>query len=184
LAEHPFRELTAETVMARTGLSRQAFYAYFQDRYDLATRLLEGIGALLFAVDRAWLEGAEETRDEARASLSEALKRGSEAFLYYGPVLKAISDAASQDTRVEEVYRFGLIENFVNSVAKRIERDVQTGMSPADLDPDETAKALVLLTERYLLDAFGRPQSKPSEAQIATVASTLERAWINTLYGS
>jgi len=49
--------MTVEGVMARTGLSRPAFYAYFRDRYDVVTRLLEGIGGLLFAVDRRWLVG-------------------------------------------------------------------------------------------------------------------------------
>lgn len=170
--------------MARTGLSRQAFYAYFQDRYDLATRLLEGVGALLFAVDRVWLEGTGESRKAARESLREALRRGSETFSLYGPVLRAVSDAASHDTRVEEMYRFGLIENFVRAVEKRIARDVAAGISPADTDPTETARALVMLTERYLLDAFGRPQEKPSEELTAIVFSTLEKIWSQTLYAS
>lgn len=182
LGEHPFRELTAEAVMARTGLSRPAFYAYFRDRYDLVTHLLEGIGALLFAVDRVWLEGKDESLEEARKSLGDALRRGSETFLQYGPVLRAIADAASYDGRVEQVYRFGLIDNFIQAVAARVSRDVEAGISPADLDPAETARALVLLTERYLLDAFGRPQTRPTGAQIATVVSTLERVWIRTLY--
>ena len=55
LETRPFREMTVEGVMARTGLSRPAFYAYFRDRYEVVTRLLEGIGGLLFALD--WLLG-------------------------------------------------------------------------------------------------------------------------------
>lgn len=170
--------------MARTGLSRPAFYAYFQDRYDLVTHLLEGIGALLFAVDRAWLEGKDESRDEASRSLGDALRRGTETFLLYGPVLRAISDAASYDVRVEEVYRFGLIANFIGAVGARIERDVETGILPANVDPDETARALVLLTERYLLDAFGDPSNRPSTERVTAVVSTLERVWLQTLYES
>jgi len=183
LGEHSFRDLTAEAVMARTGLSRPAFYAYFRDRYDLVTHLLEGIGALLFAVDRAWLEGKSESREEASMNLGEALRRGSETFLLYGPVLRAIADAASHDTRVEQAYRFGLIENFIQAVTARIACDVEAGVSSANIDPEETARALVLLTERYLLDVFGRPKARPSETQIATIVSTLERVWNQTLYG-
>src|SRR5215210_4938812 len=63
LEEHPFREMTVEEVMIRTGLSRPAFYAYFQDRYDLVTRLLEGIGGLLFALDWRWLSGTSDGGD-------------------------------------------------------------------------------------------------------------------------
>lgn len=169
--------------MTRTGLSRTAFYAYFRDRYDLVTRLLEGIGALLFAVDRYWLEGGEEAAAPASESLGEALRRGAETFVEYGPVLRAIADAASHDSRVEQVYRYGLIENLIQAVADRVSRDVEAGISSGEIDPEETARALVLMTERYLLDAFGRPQAKPSEERIAIVVGTLERVWELTLYG-
>ncbi len=174
--------MTVEGVMGRTGLSRPAFYAYFQDRYELVTRLLEGIGGLLFAVDRRWLAGGGG-REEAVGALIFALWRGSETFVRYGPVLRAIAEAASQDSRVEEVYRFGLLERLVGAVAARISRDVKAGISPEDLDPEETARALVLMTERYLLDAFGQPSGRPSPERVAAVVGALETVWVRTLYG-
>ena len=167
--------------MARTGLSRPAFYAYFHDRYELVTRLLEGIGGLLFAVDRRWLVGDPASgREESAAVLREALRGGSETFERYGPVLRAISDAASYDARVEELYRFGLIERLTDSVTARVARDVEAGISPAGLVPEETARALVLMTERYLVDAYGRP---PGRRRGDAVVRTLEAVWVSTLYG-
>src|SRR5918993_1576532 len=75
LEERPFREMTVEGVMARTGLSRPAFYAYFRDRYDVVTRLLEGIGGLLFAVDWRWFSGdASGGREVASEVLVDALR--------------------------------------------------------------------------------------------------------------
>ena len=168
--------------MVRTGLSRPAFYAYFRDRYDLVTRLLEGVGGLLFALDWRWLSGGEDG-SEAREVLGDALRAGSQAFVEYGPVLRAIADAAGYDARVEEVYRYGLIERLVNAVADRISRDVEAGISPSDLDPSETARALVLMTERYLLDTFGRPERCPSHEETGAVIGTLEGIWVRTLYG-
>jgi TetR/AcrR family transcriptional regulator, ethionamide resistance regulator len=182
LEEHPFREMTVEGVMIRTGLSRPAFYAYFRDRYDLVTRLLEGVGGLLFALDWRWLSGAADG-DQAREILVDALRAGSQTFVEYGPVLRAIADAAGQDARVEEVYRYGLIERLVVAVAGRISRDVEAGVSPNDLDPEETARALVLMTERYLLDTFGRPERRPSRGESEAVFGTLEEIWVRTLYG-
>src|SRR5918997_1241338 len=140
LSEHPFREMKVEDVMARTGLSRPAFYAYFGDRYELVTRLLEGIGGLLFAVDRRWLVGDPGAgREESVKTLGEALGGGAETFRSYGPVLRAISDASSYDGRVEEVYRFGLLERLVAAVAVRVARDVEAGGSPAGLPHPATA---------------------------------------------
>jgi AcrR family transcriptional regulator len=180
LSEHPFREMKVEEVMARTGLSRPAFYAYFKDRYELVTRLLEGIGGLLFAVDRRWLVGESSVgRGESAAILREALGGGAETFERYGPVLRAISDAASYDERVEEVYRGGLIERLIVAVGARISRDVEAGITPAELDPRETARALVFMTERYLIDAYGTPRTNNTDA----VVRTLQTVWICTLYG-
>jgi TetR/AcrR family transcriptional regulator, ethionamide resistance regulator len=182
LEEHPFREMTVEGVMIRTGLSRPAFYAYFRDRYEVVTRLLEGIGGLLFALDWRWLSGGE-VGEEAREVLVDALRAGSQTFIEYGPVLRAIADAAGYDARVEQVYRYGLIERLVGAVAGRISRDVEAGLSPADLEPEETARALVLMTERYLLDAFGHPERRPSDEESVLVLCTLEGIWVRTLYG-
>ncbi|MEW6638379.1 MAG: helix-turn-helix domain-containing protein, partial [Actinomycetota bacterium] len=184
LEERPFREMTVEAVMERTGLSRPAFYAYFRDRYEVVTRLLEGIGGLIFAADRRWLADEASGVEEARAALRRALSAGLETFVAYGPVLRAISDAASHDARVEEVYRFGLIERLIGAVAARISRDVAAGRSPGDLDPHETARALVLMTERYLLDVFGNPQKRPSQERKEAVIETLEGVWVRMLYGS
>jgi TetR/AcrR family transcriptional regulator, ethionamide resistance regulator len=174
--------MTVEGVMVRTGLSRPAFYAYFKDRYDLVTRLLEGVGSLLFALDWRWLSGGE-VEEEARDVLVDALRAGSRTFVEYGPVLRAIADAAGYDAKVEQVYRYGLIERLVAAVASRISRDVEAGLSPADLEPEQTARALVLMTERYLLDAFGRPEHRPSRRDSAAVFATLEEIWVRTLYG-
>jgi AcrR family transcriptional regulator len=182
LEEHPFREMTVEGVMVRTGLSRPAFYAYFKDRYDLVTRMLEGVGGLLFALDWRWLSGTADGND-AREVLVEALRAGSRTFVEYGPVLRAISDAAGYDARVEKVYRGGLIERLIAAVAARISRDIEAGVSPDCLNPEQTARALVLMTERYLLDAFGRPEVRPSRRETEAVFGTLEAMWVRTLYG-
>jgi AcrR family transcriptional regulator len=182
LEERPFREMTVEGVMVRTGLSRPAFYAYFRDRYDLVTRLLEGFGGLHFALDWRWLSGTAQA-DDAREVLVEALRAGSRTFVEYGPVLRAISDAAGYDARVEEVYRGGLIERLIAAVAVRITRDVQAGVTSDELDPEQTARALVLMSERYLLDAFGRPEKRPSRGETEAILGTLEEVWVRTLYG-
>ena len=56
-------------------------------------------------------------------------------------------------------------------------------MSADQLDPEDTARALVLMTERYLLDAFGRPEGRPSRDKTAAVVGVLEKVWVRTLYG-
>ena len=142
----------------------------------------------MFAVDRRWLVGDPGAgREESAAVLREALGGGAQTFERYGPVLRAISDAASYDERVEEVYKGGLIEHLIVAVEARIFRDVAAGITPAGLDPRELARALVFMTERYLIDAYGDPYGDPygtpSANNTDAVVRTLQKVWISTLYG-
>lgn len=68
-------------------------------------------------------------------------------------------------------------------MADRIERDVGAGLSPDDLAPEETARALVLMTERYLLDVFGKPEERTSREKSGAVVEALVSVWVRTLYG-
>lgn len=72
----------------------------------------------------------------------------------------------------------GLMARFVAGVAEGIRRQVSTGDIAASLDPDETATALLLMNERYLMERLGRlPQQDPP-----TTVATLHAIWTRTLY--
>jgi AcrR family transcriptional regulator len=171
LHERPFREFTVPAVMARTGLKRPAFYVHFRDRHDLALRVVERIGEELLVVANRWFEG--ETTGELRA----ALEGVAAVYVEHGPVLRALADASGSDATVEKAYRT-LVQGFIEATAHRIRAEQATGHI-ADIDPDETARALVWLNESYLRDALGRaPTADP-----AIVVDVIERIWIATLYG-
>lgn len=173
LRERPFREVTVEEIMRRTELKRPAFYAHFRDRNDLTLRIAERIGADLLEMSDRWLNGEEPQRD-----IRTALEGIAAVFAENGAVLRALADAAGSDIQVELVYE-GLVQAFIDAAARRIQDDVVAGRISADIDPRETARALVWLNERYLSRSIGRD----AHADRATIVSTLERIWIATLYG-
>jgi TetR/AcrR family transcriptional regulator, ethionamide resistance regulator len=158
LRERPFRELTVDEVMRRTELSRPSFYVYFRDRHDLVLRVFEHVGSDL-------LELAER-----RPEPSLVLHGLIDAFVEYGPLLRALADAAADDPGVEDAYD-ALVQSFVDATAQHIER------RRSELDAGETAKALVWMTERYLNLSLGREPATPRE----TVASTLSTIWSRVL---
>jgi TetR/AcrR family transcriptional regulator, ethionamide resistance regulator len=169
LAEHPFRDLSVDEVMARTTLSRPSFYVYFRDRNHLLGRLVEGIGGELFEAAKIWLDGDSDVH----ASL------GAVAAVYarHGLVLGAIADAAGHDPDAEATYR-GMIDRFVDATAQRIATDIAAGRIEP-LDPPEAARALVWMSERYLKETLGRLPRTP----VKTVAETLAEIWTRALYG-
>jgi AcrR family transcriptional regulator len=169
LAEHPFRDLSVDEVMARTTMSRPSFYVYFRDRNHLLGRLVEGIGSELFEGANVWLEG--------RGDMRESLGAVAAMYARHGLVLGAIADAAGHDPEAEATYR-GLIERFIEATAKRIAQDVAAGhIEP--LDATEAARALVWMSERYLKETLGRLPRTPLE----TVVETLPEIWTRALYG-
>lgn len=174
LNERPFRELTVDEVMRRTGLKRPAFYVHFRDKHDLALRLVQAIGQELFGIADRWLEG-----DNPQEDLCRALVGLVEVYMKHSHVLRAFAEAASGDERVNSIYR-AFVQEFISAAAQHIREEQATGQIQKDIDIDETARALIWLEERYLSDVFGRmPQADPE-----VVIRVLQNIWISTLYGS
>src|SRR5215210_140296 len=155
LRERPFRELTVDEVMRRTGLSRPSFYVYFKDRHELVLRVVSHLEAELLAVANRWYEslggGAPVLRDALAGIVG--------VYEEHGAVLRALADAATDDPDVEIVYA-ALIQRFVDVTAEHIAHEAAEG-NVAQIDPTEGSKALVWMSERYLYHSFGPERKVP-----------------------
>ena len=171
---HPFRDLTVNSLMASTGLSRSAFYQYFKDLHDLMEALLDMLRDEVFEVARPWFTGVGDTV----ALLNESLA-GVVGFGYQqGPIMRAIDDAAATDKRLEKAW-MQFFDQFDDAVTARIKADQEQGLIP-DFDARPVAIALNRLDAYTLIDAFGQhPRRQPEP-----VREALARIWISTLYGS
>ena len=174
LRERPFRELTVDEVMRRTDLSRPSFYVYFRDRHHLVLRVVEHLGAELFAMSDRWLRGSGNGPDLARAALDGIVG----VYAEHGPVMRALADAAADDPGVEEAYN-DIVQGFIDATARHIEEEIAAGRI-LPLDPGETAKALVWMMERYLNLSFGHEPRTSREA----AADALATIWTRVLYGA
>lgn len=172
LRERPFRELTVDEVMRRTGLSRPSFYVYFKDRHELVLRVVGHLEEELLAVANRWYEsvgGGPSVLREAVAGVVAVYGR-------HSAVLRALADAAADDRDVEAAYG-ALIDRFVTVTAEHIEQEMRAGQVEG-IDAHESAKALVWMVERYLYHSFGSTRRVPP-ARIAEVLATL---WSRALY--
>ena len=175
LRERPFRDLSVDELMSRAGMRRSSFYTYFKDRSELVVRLIARIGGEMLAVADRWLAGPSENEVE---DVREALREVIRIYAEHGPVLAAIAEAAHHDDEVERVFG-GQLENFRAAVATRIRSEKRAGRSTVT-NPEQAARALVLMTERFLAQRLGRePQDRP-----LGVAKVLEQIWIRTIYGA
>jgi AcrR family transcriptional regulator len=172
LRERPFRDLTVDEVMRRTGLSRPSFYVYFRDRHDLVLRLVQHLQTGFLVESKRWFEG--EGPDLAR----QAIRGVVQVYSDHAPVLRALADAAADDPDVELAYA-QLVQTFIDFTAQHIERELESGRVRMQIDPHEVAKALIWMNERYLYLSFGAHPRTPDEK----VVETIECVWIRTLYG-
>jgi AcrR family transcriptional regulator len=172
LRDRPYRELSVETVMADTGLTRTAFYRHFDDVPDLVLRLLEDVGRELYEIAERWLEGsAEDFQSAAREGL-----RGIVAFFVrHGPLVAAVAEGAVTDEGIEAGYH-SFIEAFITLTERGFAGMIERGQT----DPFPTAalaRALNLMNERFLLDQLGRePRGDPAE-----VLATIETVWLRSM---
>ena len=167
LRERPFRELTVDEVMRRTDLSRPSFYVYFRDRHHLVLKVVERLTGESADMADIWYRAQGTGRDVIREATSGVVA----VFERHGAVMEALADAAADDREVELAYRTSQ-DFFIQATAKHIEREIAAGnMLPCDAA--ETARALNLMGETYLTDAFGREPRVSKEV----AAQTLIEIW-------
>ena len=172
LRTRPFRELTVEELMKAAGLPRTVFYRHFADLHEMVLRLLQEVLSELSEFGGMWAASVGQFADRGRANFELVV----DFFARNGPLIRAIADAAAGDEELERIYG-GFIDGFTELAAQALERLVQEGRI-APLDVPQTARALTLLNERYLLDAFGRQPMADRER----VADTLWTIWRRTVF--
>ena len=173
LRERPFRDLTVDEVMRRTDLSRPSFYVYFRDRHHLVLKVVERLTAETSANADVWYTAEGSGREVIREATAGVV----DVFARHGAVLQALADAAADDLDVEAAYR-GSLEYFIEATARHIERETEAGnMLPCNAR--ETARALSIMNQRYLITVLGRNPLVDPEV----VVDTITTIWIRTLYG-
>jgi TetR/AcrR family transcriptional regulator, ethionamide resistance regulator len=169
LRERPYRELTVDTVMAQTGLTRTAFYRHFGDVTDLVLRLFADVGEELYDVAERWAASAGvDYPTPGREGLAGVV----DFYVRHGPLMRAIAEAAATDEEIELAYR-GSTEALIDLTGGTLERMVRDGKLQVP-DARALARAMTLMNNAYLLAEFGRePQGNRDVA-----LTTLETVWL------
>ena len=170
----PFREMTVNSLMASTDLSRSAFYQYFEDIHKMMETLLQMLAEEIFTSSNHWLEGV----GDPVALMNETFEGLTRTCYRHGPFLRAVSDAATTDERFEKDW-LQFLAAFDDAGIARIDADQSQGLIAA-FDAQPVAFGLNRLNAYTFIEAFGqRPRSQPEPVRAA-----LSRIWISTLYGA
>ena len=169
----PYRSLTVNQLMSRAGSSRSAFYRYYEDLPAMMEHLLNEYKDKIMAATTAWLKGEGDPISMLKDSLGNMV----EVSYQYGPILRAVLDAAPMNERLEKAWT-SFAKDFDDAVTHQIEHQQKAGLiKPFDARP--VAMALNRMDSEMVSHHFGR---LPRGNQ-ASVLDAILRVWVATLYG-
>jgi TetR/AcrR family transcriptional regulator, ethionamide resistance regulator len=174
-----YTELSVEQIAARAGISRSAFYFYFQDKRELLLRVVDNVAELFYAhADGWWSARTQADRDlHDPTKLKETLGAVLALWREHAPLLTAIVETGGYDEEVAEFWR-GINHRFVERTREHIEAEQAAGRAN-DLPAGTTAFALVWMTERVWYQHVARSPEVSDDELIEALAGVI---W-NSVYG-
>jgi AcrR family transcriptional regulator len=145
LREEPYDRVTIDGIARRAYVSRTAVYFYFPNKRAVVDRLIQRTFAEMYEAAAPYLEGEGDPRAELYAALAGVI---------------GVVDRDATIMRLA-MWLYGLedqlpaewaphIQRLVVAGAKRIARDQERGLAPADIPARTSALALSAMVERHV----------------------------------
>jgi TetR/AcrR family transcriptional regulator, ethionamide resistance regulator len=161
-------ELSVDRLATEAGISRASFYIYFEDKGHLLRRLAKQVFVdLTEAAQRWWAVADRHDPADVRAAMAAIIA----AYRRHQPVLVALNEMAPYDAAVGDTYR-ELLAEVSEGFRGVIVAGQRAGAIRAQLPPETTANALVLMVERTCQQNL---PSKPAsfDAELADVLTEI-----------
>jgi AcrR family transcriptional regulator len=175
LAERPFLELSVDDLMARTSMTRSAFYHYFRSLDEVAIALMRRVQGEMMEATAPWLRVDYE--GDPALGLEQGIRASAEVFARHGLVLSAIHEASFRYEAVQREWRDGVLEDWIGAVAAQVRAQRERGLTRV-ADAEEIARALLLMNTAVLVERLGKQPPDPPKV----VADTLAEIWIGALF--
>jgi len=170
LKERPLHEFTVRAVMAETTLSRNSFYVYFRDRYDLIGRLV-----MRLRVDvNATMDQFTRAKHPALAG-RETLQSVARLYLENAALLSSLQEAAKSNPGAARAWSEFKSAAF-DPLLARLREEIDSGRE-GDPDPEQLVATLLVMTRASFLELASEPNP-----DVDRVVDTLERIWSRALF--
>ena len=172
LKEVPFDDLRMDMIARRAFVSRTTVYFYFDNKRALVDRLIHLAFADMREAAAPYLDGAGEPRLELRLALTRVIGvvNANEDVLLLAAALFGQGDHLPAKWSP-------YIRRFVVAAERRIRRDQERGIAPADISPRVSAQALCAMVERHVTMEIIR-----GGRQITESVRVLSELWWRAVY--
>jgi AcrR family transcriptional regulator len=167
----PFKDLTVDELARAAGLSRTAFYFYFQSKSQVLMAVLAEAAQESYAESERWWRGEGPPEELIRAALEGNMR----VFLRHKAVFRTAAEVIHYDEEFHTFYK-QIVDRFVTATTEHLQRERELGRL-RDIDLEAVPRALVWMGERcqtVLLAVEGRDREEVVDA-LATI-------WVHTLY--
>ena len=145
LVEEPYDRLTMDGIARRAHVSRTAVYFYFPNKRAVVDRLIQQAFSDMYEASSPYLDGDGEPRLQLRLGLARMVS----CVNAHGPVLLLAAHLSGREDRLPTEWE-PYIRRFIVSAERRIRRDQERGIAPADISPRISAQALCAMVERHI----------------------------------
>ena len=145
LVEESYDRLTMDGIARRAHVSRTAVYFYFPNKRAVVDRLIQQAFSDMYEASSPYLDGDGEPRLQLRLGLARMVS----CVNSHGPVLLLAAHLSGREDRLPTEWE-PYIRRFIVSAERRIRRDQERGIAPADVSPRISAQALCAMVERHI----------------------------------
>ena len=173
LQESSFESINIADISRRAGVTRSAFYFYFESKATAVAALMEELYDEISAAARGLtsLEGTPESRVATMVDgLFEATRRHEHLFA-------AMLEARATSQAVREMWDADL-RSFVEPLAEMVRSERAAGRAPEGPDPVVLATLLLELNDRALERLVRGTLTADQQAAAVTAI------WLRTIYGT
>jgi TetR/AcrR family transcriptional regulator, ethionamide resistance regulator len=173
LQESSLEAINIAEIAKQAGVTRSAFYFYFENKGAAVAALMERMVDETFAVNEHFTTGSDNPRVRIRTMLTGLFAM----WERHQHLFKAMLEVRGSSPSVREIWDTAR-ESFVDSIAEMIRSERATGAAPSGVDADVLATVLLefngQLLERLTL---GGPLSPEQLMDGATAV------WLGSVYG-
>ena len=171
LEHKPFNDVTVDELAREAGLSRTAFYFYYNDKNQVLGAVLEGLRDIAIEQAAEWWSG----EGEPAVMIHSVTRNIGALWETHAGVLRAAVEVMSYDPEFSKFYN-GLMDDFIGATQEHLRRERDAGKLRQDVDPDRSAEVLVWMGERchYVGLLKGRTPEETADA--------LTAIWVHALY--
>ena len=177
LADRSIAEVGVEDIASGAGVSRSAFYFYFESKH---AALAAAVGQLRERIFEAAAGFFRRTDEAPEAAVRRSLAGVAEIWSAHRHLLGAVVESAVVDPGVRTLWH-EWVDAFVGAITTRIEEERAAGTA-SEGPPSARSLATVLAwsNERNLYVAH---LGTPSKAETDALVDALTTVWVSAIYG-